>query len=156
MRRPLYITELAAQPFPLGLIGHILQDHKAFLQTVCFQDNEMGDAANATESYRTKIVRPVNDLLKRNMKNLRLGSIEVDHGRHHTVTIRFSYKPKAAKLWVDDAVRLSLFLASKKSMAMERKAEEDGEEFTVVAPRRGVAPVKRAKNRKRQKARKAQ
>lgn len=155
MRRPLYFTELAAQPFPLGLIGHVLADHKELLRTFCFQDNETGDGANATEVYRTKIVRPVNDLLARGKKNLRLHAIDVNHERHHTVTVKFSYKPAAAKRWVDDEARLSLFLASKKSMAMERKAEADGEEFTVVSPRRGRVPIKRPKNRKKLKARKA-
>lgn len=155
MRRPLYFTELAAQPFPLGLVGNVLTEHKELLRTFCFQDNEMGDGANATEAYRTKIVRPVNDLLAHGKKNLRLRSINVDHERHHTVMIAFSYKPAALKQWVDDEARLSLFQASKKSMAMERKAEADGEEFTVVSPRRGRVPVKRPKNRKKLKARKA-
>jgi len=147
MRRPLFITELAAQPFPLGLIGHILHGHKAFLQTICFQDNEVGDSANATLAYQNKIVHPVNRMLERNHKPLRLCSISVDPGRHHTVQIHFQRKNKG--LWTDDSVRLSLFLVSKKAMAMERKAEEEGEDYQVVAPRRGVTPVKRPKNRKR-------
>ncbi|MFA6132433.1 MAG: hypothetical protein WC869_00300 [Phycisphaerae bacterium] len=150
MRRPLYITELAAQPFPLGLIGHLLQEHKSFLQTICFQDNELGDSAHATEAYNTKIVLPLNHQLERNGKPLRLSTIEVDHGRHHTVKISYQARINGSG-WTEDSVRLSLFLVSKKSIAMERKAEEDGEEFTVVAPRRGAVVTKRPKNRKRKR-----
>jgi hypothetical protein len=153
MRRPLFITELAAQPFPFGLIGHILQGHRSFLQTICFQDNEVGDSADAVKLFDHKIVEPVNRVLDRNKKPLRLCSISVDSGRHHTVHVQFQHR--VGRSWRDDMVRLSLFQVSKKAIAMERKAEEEGEEFTVVAPRRGVAPVKRPKNRKRglQKAR---
>jgi hypothetical protein len=147
MRRPLYFTEMAAQPFPLGLLGCVLQGYKEVLQTFCFLDNEVGDSAGAATAYQTKVVLPVNKLLKHNRKPLCLCSIGVDHSRHHTVEIKFGVRTKARK-WEYDTARLSLFLASKKSIAMERKAEEDGEEFTVVAPRRGVVPVKRPKNRK--------
>lgn len=156
MRRPLYFTELAAQPFPLGLLGCVLQDHKEILQTFCFLDNESGDSARAAAVYQTKVVDPVNKQLQRNRKPLRLFAIEVDHSRHHTVEVKFGVRVWAGKwTWAPDTARLSLFLASKKSIAMERKAEEDGEEFTVVAPRRGVTPVKRPKNRKWKKKAKA-
>jgi hypothetical protein len=150
MRRPLYITELAAQPFPLGLIGHLMLPHQEFLRTICFADNERGDAANASAAYAFKIVGPVNRLLSRNRKNLRLSSINVDHSRHHTVEVR--YQVSSGLQWEDGAVGLSLFLASKKAIAMERKADEDGEDYAVVAPRRGVQQTKRPKNRPRRKA----
>ncbi len=158
MRRPLYITELAAQPFPLGLVGHMMLPHQEFLRTICFADNEVGDAAHASEAYDVKIVRPVNALLHRSGKRLRLSSIHVDHSRHHTVEIH--YQTKNGIRWEEGAVGLSLFLASKKALAMERKAEEEGEEYEVATPRRGTstAPKKvtgrgRRRRRKTMKAR---
>lgn len=150
MRRPLYIKELAVQPFPLGLIGHQLLPFEEFLRTVCFADNERGDAAKATEAYYQKIVEPCNRLLLRNSKPLRLNSVSVEPSRHHTVCVR--YQVRKGCLWVSDVVHVSLFLASKKAIAMERKADEEGEDYTIVAPRRGEKPPKKkpAARRKQQ------
>lgn len=150
MRRPLHITELAAQPFPLGLIGSLMQEHAAFLQDICFQDNEIGDRAQASDMYMKRVVRPVNVRLQRNGKALRLVSIDVDHSRHHTVKVEF--QTRSGDDWQKDCVRMNLFMVSKKSIAMERKAEEDGEEFTIVAPRRGATPPKKTKKSRRKAA----
>ena len=147
MHRPLYIKELAVLAFPLGLVGRMLLPHEALLRNICFADNEVGDIAKATEVCSNRIVRPSNDTMRRNGKPLKLISVSIEHSRHHTVCVRFA--ARQSNVWVEDTVNVSLFLASKKAMAMERKANEEGEDYTIVAPRRGVV-TKKPREKKRQ------
>lgn len=149
MHRPLYIKELAVQPYPLGLLGHQLIPFEHFMRTVCFEDNERGDAARAAELFHRKIVEPSNRLLVRNSKPMRLTSILVEPSRHHTVCVRFQVR--VDNLWVSDVAHVSLFLASKKAIAMERRANEEGEDYTTAAPRRGDGATKK-KSPTRQRA----
>ena len=153
----MYLADLKskprAYPYPYAVIGYLLKEHEDLLQTMCFYDNEIGDKAKANEAYALKVVPAMNDRLERSAHCLHIVSVQVQKSRHHTVDVVFQQgirqnDEEGSILVVDGLARVSLFMPSKKALAMERKADADGEKIELTAPRRGESPGKSKRSTK--------
>lgn len=149
------LAMLKTQPYPMGLLGYALQHNQAMLRTMCFVDNEYGDARREeVEAAGLKVAHAVNALLSRTGRRVRVLSISPLPKRHHHIQVQWATiesaedengEPVEPKLQLQPIANLNLFPPSKRAQA----EEDDGEER--VGPRRGETAT-RKKRSKRAKA----
>jgi hypothetical protein len=136
------VQDLVGRPFPEGYLAYLLVNQLPVLRTICFEDNEKGDAAHAQDWIARRVIPACNSIAHRGGHLFRIASIDISSARHHHIIVK-------ALVGLEEKVYgLDLYPPSRKVLAAERKAEEEGSQIEKAAPRRGVAAKKKKKKRK--------
>lgn len=138
-----YLKHLHKLPYPLGILGSLLEQYGHLLRDACFQDNEYGRCVQQLLARR--VVVPINRRLARSCKPVRVVAILPQSSEHHRMVVHYHLAGHA------DAGQfvVSLFEESKKKQALDRKEAAGGEKRHRSLPRRGIkgAAKKRRKRR---------
>ena len=141
-----YLKNLHKLPYPLGILGSLLEQFGHLLRDACFQDNEYGHCVQQLLAKR--IVVPINRRLARACKPVRVISITPQSSEHHRMIVHYHIAGHA------DAgqIVVSLFEESKKKQALDRKEAAGGEKRHRSLPRRGQKHGGRVGKKRRKRA----
>ncbi len=150
------VDDLLRIPGPRAWIAAALKEQMHVVQTLCFLDNEYGDAARAAAAFATRVEAPVIRRLQRGNKTVRIFRMCIHPTQLHTVTVDYS----AIDGTPASTIHLAIYHPSERARARERNFEQAGEQFQNGVPRRGKKSGSgsdlHARNERVRKARKAQ